>query len=450
MSDASPAARLARADDPGKSPAGGPTDGLLAATTTALSRRPRGGPAWLEARRAEAAAQLERIGFPSSRDESFRFTPLAGLLRVPYLPRPDQHSAPTSVFDRFPGRRIRIENGRLQGALPGAETGVEIRGMAEVLAREPGLLEPHLSRLAAGEHGFVAQNTALFDDGIVIVARARKKSELIHLAYAGGGSRPTLGTPRVLVIAEAESELAIVETHAPGGEYLESSVTEVFLGAGAAFEHVRIELGSKPASTLATVAVRQGRDSRYRSRVFSFGGGLTRVELRVALEEEGGDCSLDGLYLAPAGALVDHHTRIVHASPRCTSRERFKGILDGDGVAVFDGTIVVNRGASGTEAHQENRNLLLSNDAVVHAKPHLEIDTDDVRCSHGATVGRLDPAQLFYLRSRGIDPEVARSLLTYAFAREMVATVTRADLRELLEELVATQLPSGMAARELA
>jgi Fe-S cluster assembly protein SufD len=213
---------------------------------------------------------------------------------------------------------------------------------------------------------------------------------------------------------------------------------------------VRIELGSKPASALAAIAVRQGRDSRYRSRVFTLGGGLTRVDLRVALEEEGGDCSLDGLYLATAGALVDHHTRIVHASPRCTSRERYKGILDGDGVAVFDGTIVVDRGASGTEAHQENRNLLLSNDAVVHAKPHLEIDTDDVRCSHGATVGRLDPEQLFYLRSRGIDPEVARSLLTYAFAREMVATVTRADLRELLEELVATQLPSGRAARELA
>jgi Fe-S cluster assembly protein SufD len=443
MTDASPAARIARAE---------PTEGLLAATEAALSARPRGGPAWLEARRAEGASRLERAGFPSSRDESFRFTPLAGLLRVPYAPRPEVAPRPAtaSAFARFPGRRVRIEDGRLRDVESGADGGVEIRGMADVLAREPGLLEPYLARLAAGEHGFVAQNTALFDDGVVIVARARTKGQLIHLAYSGGGTRPTLGTPRAIVIAEPESDLAIVETHAPGGEYLESSVTEVFLGAGAGLEHVRVELGSSPASSLATIAVQQGRDSRYRSRVFSFGGGLTRVDLRVALEEPGGDCSLDGLYLAAAGSLVDHHTRIVHASPRCTSRERYKGILDGDGVAVFDGTIVVDRGSSGTEAHQENRNLLLSNDAVVHAKPHLEIDTDDVRCSHGATVGRLDPAQLFYLRSRGIDPEIARSLLTYAFAREMVATVSRTELRELLEEIVAARLPSGAAARELA
>src|SRR5262245_30928521 len=156
MTDASPAARLARAE---------PTEGLLATTLTALSRRPRGGPAWLEARRAEAAAQLERAGFPSPRDESFRFTPLAGVLRVPYLRGAvlDPHPATASPFDRFPGRRIRIENGRFLGAEPGADSGVEVRSMAEMLAREPGLLEPHLLRLAAGEHGFVAQNTALFE-----------------------------------------------------------------------------------------------------------------------------------------------------------------------------------------------------------------------------------------------------------------------------------------------
>ena len=442
MTQASPAARIARAE---------PADGLLEATTTALSGRPRRGPAWLEERRNEAASQLERTGFPSARDEAFRFTPLGSVLRVPYVMRPDvePQGVTTSAFDRIPGRRVRLERGRTQG-LTSHAGGVEVRGMAELLAREPGLLEPHLARLAAFDHGFEAHNTALFEDGVVVIARAQSRGELIHIEYTGNGSRPTLGTPRVLVIAEPESELTLVETHAGAGEYLENSIGEVFLGAGAALEHVRVDLGSKPAAGLATVAVRQGRDSRYRSRVFTFGGGLTRVDLRVSLEEAGGDCSLEGLYLAPAGALVDHHTKIVHASPRCTSRERYKGILDGDGVAIFDGTVVVHRGASGTEAHQENRNLLLSNDAVVHAKPHLEIDTDDVRCSHGATVGRLDPAQLFYLRSRGIDAQIARSLLTFAFAREVVQTVGRAELREFLEEVVAARLPSGAAARELA
>jgi Fe-S cluster assembly protein SufD len=174
------------------------------------------------------------------------------------------------------------------------------------------------------------------------------------------------------------------------------------------------------------------------------------LDLRVAFEGPGAECTLDGLYLATTGDLVDHQTTIDHASTRCSSRERYKGAIDGTGIAVFDGTVLVRPGASGTAAHQENRNLCLSPDAVVHTKPHLEIDTDDVKCSHGATVGRLDPAQLFYLRARGMDAALARSLLTYAFAREMVETVADEGLRRALESTIAEILPGGAAARELA
>jgi Fe-S cluster assembly protein SufD len=424
-----------------------PREGLVAAMSAALSQRPKNGPAWLEARRAEAASRLELTGFPAATDEAFRFTPLAAVLRVPYAPRGPSRSHATAAFGNLNLPSIRIENGRV-GEIP-ASTGVEVRRIADVLRQEPGLLDPYLGRLAASEQGFVAQNTALFEDGVMVVARPRAKGAS-HLAYTGNAAEPTLVTPRVVVVAEPESELTLIESHAAEGDYLESAVTELFIGGGAAVEHVRADLGAPKVASLSTIVARQGRDSRYRSRIFGFGGSLGRVEARVLLEEPGAECSLDGLYLAGSGALLDHHTVIDHLSPRCSSRERYKGILDGNGVAVFDGTIIVRRGASGTEAHQENRNLLLSNEAVVHAKPHLEIDTDDVRCSHGATVGRLDPAQLFYLRSRGIDAEVARSLLTYAFAREMVATVTLPELREALEELIAERLPSGALARGLA
>jgi Fe-S cluster assembly protein SufD len=429
-------------------PRGEPAPGLTATTTAALGGRPRGGPSWLEARRAEAAARLETTGFPSATDEAFRFTSLGRVLRVPFAPQAGKHVA--SPLDALNVRRVRIENGRVESNDFGAVEGVEIRRLAEVLANDPGLVEPYLGRLAASDNGFVAQNTALLGDGVVVIGRARAKGGAVHLAYSGSGTTPALAAPRVVVIAEPGSELFLVESHASEGEYLESSVTEIFVEGNAAVEHVRVELGTERGAALATVAVRQRRDSRFRSRVLSFDGRLTRVDLRVTLEEPGAECSLDGVFLATGGTLLDHHTLVVHAAERCTSRQRYKGIADGDGLAVFDGTVVVKRGASGTEAHQENRNLLLSNDAVIHAKPHLEIDTDDVKCSHGATVGRLDPAQLFYLRSRGIDAEVARSLLTYAFAREVVATVSRTDVRDVLEGIVAERLPAGATARELA
>jgi Fe-S cluster assembly protein SufD len=419
-------------------------------TLSALASRPRGGPAWLEGRRGEAASRFDAKGFPSPNDEAFRFTELARVLRVPYAPLAVRHVA--SPIDALAARRIRIDGGRVDASGLGDEGGVAVRRLRDVLADEPARLEPYLARLATSENGFVAQNTALLDEGVVVVVRPRtgQKAGPLHLAYSGATASPAFATARTLILAERGSELDVIESHAGDGDYLESTVTEVFVAEGASVEHVRVQLGSERSASLATVAVRLARDSRYRSRVFSFGGKLTRVDLRVELAEQGAECSLDGLCLVDGGSLVDHHTRVVHASPRCSSTQRYKGIADGRGVAVFDGTVIVRRGASGTEAHQENRNLLLSNDAVVHAKPHLEIDTDDVKCSHGATVGRLDPAQLFYLRSRGIDEEVARSLLTYAFAREVVAAVSHSGVRGVLEDIVAARLPSGRAATELA
>ncbi len=434
--------------------------GLLAATMADLRLRSLSGPPWLMERRAEAERFLSASGFPRPTDEAWRLTPLHGVLRVPYSRSTSANDEPDIEREHGPriaGQRAAIVNGVpvLDRAWAGAEPapGIEVRRIADVLASDPGRLEPYLGRLAVSDHGFVAQNTCFFDDGLVVVARSTGRSETLHLVHLGAPSAsPTLGTPRVLVVAEPGSDMSLVESHLVRGEglYLESAVTEVFVGAGARVEHVRVQHGSERGASTETIAVRQSAGSRYVSRVFTFGGSLSRLDLRVELAEEGAECALDGLYLARSGDIVDHHTVIQHESPRCSSHERYKGIVDGSGLAVFDGTVIVRRGAARTEAHQENRNLLLSNDAVVHTKPHLEIDTDDVKCSHGATVGRLDPAQLFYLRSRGMDADVARSLLTYAFAREMAAKVTPDDLRLSLEDIIAAFLPAGRAAKELA
>jgi Fe-S cluster assembly protein SufD len=207
--------------------------------------------------------------------------------------------------------------------------------------------------------------------------------------------------------------------------------------------------GSADRFVVAATFVHQGRDSHYASHGFSFGGALTRHELSVVLAGPGAECSLDGLYLARTGDVVDHHTRVVHEVGLATSHQKFKGVLDGSGHGVFDGTVVVRRDAQRTEAHQENRNLLLSNEATVHTKPHLEIDADDVKCSHGATVGRLDPAQLFYLRSRGVDLGTARAALIYAFAAELTERLPNDVLRHFLDQQVLSWLPEGNLVRGL-
>lgn len=425
------------------------TSGLLTGTRAALGGVAGTGRA--SAVRAEGAAWFDGRGFPSPRDEAWRFTPLAPVLRTPYAKSAARPGA-TEPFAGLNALRVVLSNGRLED-VP-AHGGLEVGTVGRPFPGLEGLLESHLGRAARIDDGFTAQNAALFDDAVVIRVKAGTTLDapIEVLQITGGTDGPLLSVPRILVVAEPGSDATILQAHvlAGRGPVLESSVTELIVSQGARLEHVRVHEGVPNTSSVARVSVRQGKDSTYASRVFSFGGPLSRLTLDVTLEGEGASATLDGLYLVDTGEIVDHHTTIDHASPRCSSRERYKGTIDGTGLGVFDGTVVVRPGASGTEAHQENRNLLLSNDAIVHTKPHLRIDTDDVKCSHGATVGRLDPNQLFYLRSRGIDENVARSVLTFAFAHEMTEGVRSPELRELLAARIAGRLPGGELARELA
>lgn len=405
------------------------TADFLEATRAAIQARSASNePSWLADLRERAQSSFDTRGFPTTKDEAWRFTSVRQITRVPFEARPSATTPSSSVPE-----------------------GVEVRRLADILAQEPDVVRPHLGQISEAEF-FGALNAAMFDDALVI--RIRKGAVIktpIELSSTAQNSEPTVVYPRTLIVSEENSQATIIERHSGKGAapHLSNSVTEISLAADAQLNHHVVHHGWSAGHRISSIAARQARGSRYRSHVFTFGGALTRLDLRSALTGEGAECSLDGLYLAGDGEHVDHQTLVDHQSPHCLSSQKYKGMVDGKGRAVFDGTVVVRKDAQRTEAHQENRNLLLSDSAIVNTKPHLEIDADDVTCSHGATIGQLDPKQLFYLRARGIDAEAARSILTHAFARELIERVPLTTLADELDQTLLRTLPAGALAREV-
>jgi Fe-S cluster assembly protein SufD len=327
--------------------------------------------------------------------------------------------------------------------------GVTVRSLRQVLQAQPELLEGRLDLGGAPTH-FAALNTALFSDGLWIDVPAGVAIEApIELAHAiRTSSERGVAYPRVLITMGDHAELTLIETYA--GEQvgqLTNSVIEVDLGRNAKMSHVRVH--ENAGLQVGRVDVRQEADSLYRSTVVTLGGALLRFDVRCLLQGKGAECQLDGAYLIDGEDHVDHHTLVEHRAAHCRSAQTYRGIVSGKGTAVFDGIVVVHRDAQKTEAHQENRNLLLSETATVHTKPHLEIDADDVVCSHGATVGSLDEDQLFYLRARGIPEELAHSMLTYAFLKSIVDRVSDEPTRVRMREALLTRIPHGDDIREV-
>lgn len=421
---------------------------------TLLDRVPtaaRGGPDWLAALRASAASALRETGFPHKKVEDWRFTPVDPVVRVPFAHAPTE--PPTGWRDLAERQAagddatpIILANGRPVDAPPEV-SGVQIQSLAEALEADPEGVGAHLGRCAPTRY-FAGLNAALFDDGLVIrVRRGQAVTTPLHIVHVTAPTGdPTAAYPRILVVAEPGSELRLVETYAgaeEGPKHLTSAVTEVSVGGGAVVDHLRVVQGSPVGYHLADLSVRQEGSSSYTSRSVALGGALTRLDLSAVMEGEGASCTLDGVYHVGGTEHVDHHTFVDHAEPRCSSRETYRGLLDGRGHAVFDGTMRVAKHAQQSAAHQENRNLLLSDDATIHTKPHLQIDADDVSCSHGATIGSLDPDALFYLRSRGLRREHAEAVLTYAFVKEVVDRIPHAASRERIARALRARLPHG-------
>jgi len=421
-------------------------------------------PAWLRQARQQAIAHFDRLGFPTTRLEDWKFTSVAPIAERAFALAEDgasalsrDHVARLSLGGPTAATIVCV-NGRYApqlsstGALP---EGVRVTGLESALAANPDLLEPHLARLAPTEqHAFTALNTAFLRDGAFISLPAHAIVETpVHVLFISTtpGGAATVSHPRLLIVACDDSQAQIVEQYVGWGSdgasaSFTNAVTEVVLGANAGIDHYLLQQEGAHACHIGTMYVGGGRSSRFSSHSLTLGGALVRNEVVAVLDGEGIDCTLDGFYLGADRQLVDNHTTIDHAKPHCTSREVYKGILAGQAHAVFNGKIIVRPDAQKTDAKQTNKALLLSEDAQINTKPQLEIFANDVKCTHGAAIGQLDDDALFYLRARGLDFNEARNLLIHAFAGDIVNRLKIPSLRERLEAAIAAQV-AGNAAR---
>jgi Fe-S cluster assembly protein SufD len=420
----------------------------------AALRRGRQEPAWLASLREAAYDRFAERGFPTTRQEAWRFTSVAPIASTSFArPEPgarlgSAEALRLSLGAGAPGPRVVLVNGRLAPELCALEGGVRVESLAAAVERDGAGLASLLGGVAIDANPFADLNTAFAEDGAIVrIPPGQVLEAPLHLLYVSAPTSrgPSVSHPRTLIVAGRGSQATVVEKFGGPEErvYFSNAVTEVVLEDAAVLDHYRIQREGRAAYHVATLAVRQGRDSRYRSLRLALGAALARAELRVRLEGEGSECRLDGLFLADGEQHTDTHTSIDHAVPHTMSRELYKGIVGDRARGVFHGTILVRPGAQKTDAHQSNQNLLLSRQALVHSTPALEIHADDVKCKHGSTTGQLDAAALFYLRSRGIGAEAASSLLTFAFASDVVSRIRVPALRLAALALLEARLPGA-------
>jgi Fe-S cluster assembly protein SufD len=416
-------------------------------------------PGWLHGLRGEAIERFEEFGFPSPRLEDWKYTNVRRIARAEFGTTPPSRNpfskddVAHSLGNDFRGSILAFTDGRYAPELSstrGLPEDVIAESLATTLAERPARIEPYLGRLAAWgepEHAFVALNTAFLCDGaFVYLPRGAVVEAPIGLVFLGvsNGSTP-ISQPRILIVAEAGSRATIVESYSGCGTdaYLTNAVTEIAVGAGAAIDHVKLQCESGSAFHVSALQAHQERDSRFASHAISLGAGLARNDVNARIADTGGEAVLNGLFVASAAQHVDHHTEVDHEKPHGQSRELYKGILAGKANGVFNGKIIVRPDAQQTNAQQANNNLLMSDDASINSKPQLEIHADDVKCTHGSTIGCLDELALFYLRSRGISAGEARELMMRAFAAEITGAIGSAPVRARVEELVTARLARG-------
>lgn len=412
------------------------------------------GTAWVAGFRREGLARFQALGLPTSRHEEWKYTRLSTLERksfgieTPIVPMPDL----TNHLIDGPVHRLVFIDGRLSdehshlGTLP---QGARVRGLAEALADGDVRVHEALGDITGEEDAFTALNAAFMSGGVVIELDARCVVEApLQVIHVATGADDFVSHSCSLVLAGVQSQATLLESFVgpDGGSYFNNARMELRLADGARINHIRVQDESLAAFHIARVRASVGRDAHYRSQVFSFGAALCRVDIDVRLAATGAECDLDGLYLVKGRQHVDHHTRIDHAKPHGRSSEYYKGIVDDSARAVFNGKVYVHVDAQKTDATQANHNLLLSRRAEVDTKPQLEIYADDVKCAHGATVGQLDPKEMFYLRSRGLDEVEARNLLIYGFANEVVDRIKLDALRGYVYRRLAVHLPRRTAA----
>jgi Fe-S cluster assembly protein SufD len=436
---------------------------ILATTDSAIDRiaalqaELATGPAALQALRAEGLARFRALGFPATTQEEWIYTNVAPIARTPFRladrrPTLIDRAAiePWSLADEAAIELVFVD-GHYSDSLSRVfvPSAVTARSLAAMLAERTELVATHL---AARDGAFTSLNAAFLNDGAYIsIPEGKVIDRPLHLLFVSTPhSAPHMTSPRVVILAGRSSEVRIVESHVAIGEatYFTNAVTEIVAGENARVDHTRVQLESESAYHVSLTSARLGRSSRVASHVIHLGGLLVRNEIHATLDGEGSECQLDGLFVLHGSQHVDNHTVIDHAKPHATSEELYKGVLDGRSRGIFDGKIVVRKDAQKTSSRQTNNNLLLSNEAIIDSKPQLEILADDVKCTHGSTIGQIDEEALFYLQSRGLGRSEARGILTFAFASEIIGRLKVESLKSRLETALLGRIPAPQGASE--
>jgi len=416
------------------------------------------GPKWLAPLRKAGLASFADQGFPTLHDEDWRFTNVAPIARLNFQPAEpvaangaESQAIAASVFAGLSGHRLVFVNGFFSAKLSNVNAvaaGVRIENLRAALAQDSTLIEKHLGQYAqTGNNSFAALNQAFFSDGAFIFVppgvEVTEPVQLLYISSAKNSGEAIL--PRNLVIAGANSKLTVVESYLSTSkvDYFTNAVTEILAGDQARVEHVKLQDEAAAAYHIATIAGEFGRASNVTVHSIALGAKLSRNNIRAKLAGESLECILNGLYLTRDEQLADHHMIVEHAQPHCASHEYFNGILDDKSRGVFHGRIYVHPAAQKTDAKQTNKNLLLSDNATANTKPQLEIYADDVKCTHGATIGQLNAESIFYLRSRGMGVETARRMLIHAFAGEIIERIQCEPARAVIDKLVWERLEAN-------
>jgi Fe-S cluster assembly protein SufD len=415
-------------------------------------------PAWLLTLRQRAGESFEALDFPTTRNEAWKYTNVAPILKTPFRQLLDveldgltAESIAPFTFAESRHSQLVFVNGLFSAELSnlvGLPDGITVSNLMEVPAELGKVISDHLGVYANyRDHAFTALNTANVGDGaFVYIPKGKAVETPIHLLFISTATDATVSHPRVLVVADEAAIATVIESYSSTNEsvYFTNAVTEVFAAQGAVLNHYRLQEESERAFHIGTTEVHQQRGSNYTSCAISLGGQIARHNLNVAVTDENIETTIDGLYVVTGNQHTDSHTVVDHQKPHCASHQLYKGILDGRGRAVFNGKVFVREGALLTDARQLNKNLLLSPEAHIDTKPELEIFADDVKCSHGATVGQLEGDELFYLASRGIPQERAQALLTFGFAEDVIRKIKLQSVRERLDRMVLDKLHQSL------
>ncbi|HKR23078.1 MAG TPA: Fe-S cluster assembly protein SufD [Pyrinomonadaceae bacterium] len=411
---------------------------------------------WLELVRSGAIDRFEQLGFPTVSEEEWKYTNLASLAKENFEPATSPSDKPYADIARYTypetqNAHLVVVNGFLREDLS-VKTGLGDVVAIDLFsavgdARYNKIVRKYLARNANyHDNGLKALNTAFLQSGVFVwVPKNVKLDAPVQITFVSDGPQ-TASFPRLLVVSEENSSATLIESFVSNGDerYFTNAIAEIVLKDGARLEHYRVQNESKTAFHVATTAAELGRASSYDVTSINLGAQLARHDVSVVMDNEGAECWVDGLYVVGSSQHSDTHSVIDHTQPHCNSHQLYKGILDGNGRAVFNGKVFVREGAQKTDAMQTNKNLLLSPQARVDTKPQLEIYADDVKCAHGAAVGQIDEDELFYLQARGMKPELARSLLTYGFAEEVIGKIKIESIRSQLDKAVLTHLQTRL------